>query len=219
MRRYFRSLLCPLAGAIAVHYLLGWKLLAYSDAAAPSAHTVLVMTLVSPVTSVRTERDPPRPHSPTGPPPNPRSVASDNVVAAPARRPAQQTEVRVGRESLSGTDVAGSGVMAQAEHFYSADELTRLPGLNGEPLIDLGEESQLLTGSVTLTLFIDEIGHVVDHRSEGSEGIPDALVEKLTRAFVGYPYVPGQRQGEAVKSQVTLIVSVREGQAAMSGTR
>ena len=116
------------------------------------------------------------------------------------------------------TSPAGTGARvaaAQAEHFYRANELTRLPGLNGEPQIDLGEDSEALAGSVALRLFIDETGRVVDHQGEGSEGIPQALVDKLVRAFSGYPYVPGQRQGQAVKSQVTLVISLREGHAEM----
>ena len=59
-RMYFslRSLQWPLVGAVAVHALLGWHVLAHWNAAAPGSHTVLAMTLVAPAATARSESPP-----------------------------------------------------------------------------------------------------------------------------------------------------------------
>ena len=46
-------------------------------------------------------------------------------------------------------------------YFYSASELTRLPGLPGDPVIDLGSTSEGVVGNIELRLFIDANGKVV----------------------------------------------------------
>ena len=53
-----RSLRWPLVGAVAVHTLLGWHVLAHWNAAAPGSHTVLAMTLVAPAATARSESPP-----------------------------------------------------------------------------------------------------------------------------------------------------------------
>jgi hypothetical protein len=136
-------------------------------------------------------------------------------IPAPALAASASTTALPAPEARAAAGEGAPRLTAQAEHFFRASELSRLPGLNGEPLIDLGDAAQALSGDMSLRLFIDETGRVVDHRIEGSQGLPDAVVDKLKRAFAGYPYVPGQRQGQAVKCQVTLAIGVRDGRAAM----
>ena len=193
-------------GATALHALLGWRLITHWNAAAPGARTVLAISLLPPTAPVR-RLAPPLPlgnPEPKAPFVQPEPAPPRHAAVPPA-------------QAASATDAAGPRATAQAEHFFRASELTRLPGLRGEPVIDLGEGSEMLDGSMALQLFIDETGRVVEHRVESNEGLPDAIVEKLTGAFSGYPYVAGQRQGLAVKCQVTLVIAVRQGQAAMGG--
>jgi hypothetical protein len=107
---------------------------------------------------------------------------------------------------------------AQTEYFYRSVELTHLPGLPGDPVIDLGDLSDEVTGNVALRLFINETGQVVNLEIEGGQGLPDGVTDLLTRAFSTYSYVPGQRDGQAVKCQVVLLIGVREGQAFTGAT-
>jgi hypothetical protein len=108
---------------------------------------------------------------------------------------------------------------ARPERFYRAGELTHLPRLPGEPLVDLGEVPRDLDAAMALRLFIDERGHVVGHAVEDAEDMPPALVERLRRAFVGYPYVPGDIEGTPVRSEVVMRLRVREGRASALGLR
>ena len=75
------------------------------------------------------------------------------------------------------------------------------------------------TAASSCRLYIDETGRVVASHVESSEGLPASVSDKLTSAFAGYPYVPGQRDGQAVKSDVTLVIGVRDGQPAGAVSR
>ena len=222
MRPPIRSLLWPAACAIVVHGLVGWGLSAHWNASLPGAYTVLAISLVPPAAlTTKPETTYPADHtwSPVAPKadvemplPNPRasrSMSEREPASAPAVAAATE------RSALSGAAVS---VVARAEHFYSAAELTKLPALAGEPLIDLGDDASAIGGSVVLQLFIDETGRVVSYRVERSDGLPSAVAEKLWRAFAKYRYIPAERDGQAVKSQVTLVIGVQDGQAATATT-
>ena len=84
--------------------------------------------------------------------------------------------------------------------------------LAGEPLIKLGDDAASLNGSIALHLPIDATGHVVDSRLNSQEGLPESAVAILARAFTGYVYVPARRGGRPVRSDVTMVISVRDGQ-------
>lgn len=223
MRFSFRSLFWPLAGATVVHALIGWPLLEHWRVSGPGLHTVLAISLVpaaglarhsTVVPSVDAIPHPTPPVVVTRSPPNAltqRPASPADIAPAPAIEVAAPT---VGTAVLIADSNASADAAAQAEHFFLASELTRLPALPGEPLIDLGEDAAVLEGSVALQLFIDETGRVVDSQVEGSHGLPAVVSDKLTRAFAGYSYLPGQRDGRPVKSQVTLIIGIRDGQAA-----
>jgi hypothetical protein len=153
----------------------------------------------------------------TAPPPGaaqtPRRGAGDEVPRAQSLPPERSAAERV-----VPSPQPASSVVPEAEYFFRATELTRPPALSGDPIIDLGEGSEALDGSIALQLFIDETGRVVSHRIDGNEGLPDEIAEKLANAFSSYRYVAGQRDGAAVKCRVTLAIAVRQGQAGMSGS-
>lgn len=158
----------------------------------PAAATAGTPAVVEPVASSTTE--PPLPVAAVGP------------VSPSEARGVSSSMDRLGEEE-------------PAAYFYSASELTRLPGLPGDPVIDLGGTSEEVVGNIELRLFIDSKGKVVKKQAEGSSDLPPGIVDAVTRAFVGYPYVPGQRQGIAVNSQVVLIIRVSEGQVSNGVTQ
>jgi hypothetical protein len=204
MHLSLRSLVWPTLAATLLHASLGWQLFAHWSAAVPGARTVLAISLLPPIAPVERVALPP----PLADPDRKAMVLQSEPAPIQSARTAQ---------AASSIDVVSPRASAQVEHFFAASELTRLPALPGEPIIDLGEGSEMLDGSIALQLFIDESGRVVQHRVESNEGLPDAIVDKLTRAFSGYPYIAGQRERLAVKCQVTLVIAVRQGQAAMGG--
>jgi len=228
MRAPFRTLLWPGLGATAVHLTIGWAVLEHWNASVPALHTVFAVSLV-PVTAVTA---PVARNSNGAAAPDAVTAALDHGVSGPATRDLllkQGSETPAARApaAASPPDVASGpsdlpsapvkprvDAVSQAEHFYPVSELSRLPALPGDPLIDLGDEAAGLDGSVELRLYIDETGRVVASRIERNEGLPAWVSDKLTSAFAGYPYVPGQRGGQAVKSDVTLVIGVRDGQPA-----
>ena len=236
MRAPFRSLLWPGLGAAAVHLAIGWTVLEHWHASAPALHTVFSISLVPAAVSVKGAAIAPR--SDEAAARGPAAAGLDREVVRPATRDAdlskpglvgpaarapvsaQPPEGATRRfDSVSASVDSGVDVKSQVEHFYAARELSRLPALPGDPLIDLGDEAAGLDGSVELRLYIDETGRVVASHVESSEGLPASVSDKLTSAFAGYPYVPGQRNGQAVKSDVTLVIGVRDGQPAGAVSR
>ena len=82
--------------------------------------------------------------------------------------------------------------------------------LPGEPIIPLGDDDAAIAGSVSLRLTIDETGRVVDSKVLARQGLSDNAVSVFVLAFSGYEYIPAQRGGRAVRSEVTMVVGVEE---------
>ena len=224
MPTLMRSLRWPVAVAIGLHALLAWGLTSHWNAAMPSSRTVLAISLL-PAEPLRQGVNLPNARAVLSSP-TPFDSANADSHLAPARQAKltsssestqSSSEAMTSPLGASGALASDQSLWARSEHFFRARELTRLPALPGEPLIDLGADVQTLSGSLALELFIDESGRVVERRIESDQGLPSAIVEKLTMAFSGYPYLPGERQGKAVKSRVTLVITVTDGQAAVAG--
>jgi hypothetical protein len=98
-------------------------------------------------------------------------------------------------------DVSGAG----SEPFVPAS-------LSGEPIIPLADEDTEVPGSITLKLVIDENGHVTDSEVVTRHGLSNKAVAVFQRAFSGYEYMPARRGGRTVRSEVALVVGVREGE-------
>ena len=82
--------------------------------------------------------------------------------------------------------------------------------LPGEPLIPLEDEDATIAGSLSLRLTIDETGRVVQSDIVSRQGLSDKAVAVFVKAFSGYDYLPARRGGRAVRSEVTMVVGVKE---------
>ena len=220
MRQPLRRLAWPTAIALGLHGALGWSVLSRLSSAEPSNATVLAISLapsrsvlLTPAQAASVLSVPSAPTEARAEWPRdsvaqlPQSYAPERSSAANATSASNANDAEAGQQSEQSS--------ARTEHFYLAKELTRLPGLEGEPIIDLGDDSQAITGSMALRLLIDETGRIVEHHIEADSTLPAETAEKLERAFSGYRYRPAELRGQPVKSEVTLILSVRDGQAAL----
>lgn len=222
----FPAFFWPLSAALSMHATLGGWLLTPMESAPHGAPTVWSISLSptdTPAHSSRTRELSGAPSVSIAPTPelaDQRAAAQpvEQASEAPGATPTATTPLRQDDAEQRVRASKQPSVAIHSDHFYAAAELTRLPGLPGEPLIDLGDVSDEVSGSMALRLFIDETGRVVRHAAEERRGLPAELVDVLTRAFSSYPYVPGQRHEQAVKSQVVLLIGVREGQAFTGAT-
>lgn len=144
-------------------------------------------------------------------------VAGSRTLAQTTIAPLPKHSVRAletdGRDSASAPQAAAtpqptSAPVAGVESGGS--EPLEPAYLAGEPLIKLGDD-EALNGSIALRLSIDDTGHVVDSRLSAQEGLPESAVSILVRAFTGYVYVPARRGGRPVRSDVTMVIAVRDG--------
>jgi hypothetical protein len=147
----------------------------------------------------------------SGPPAQaPLTAARSGVVPSPAAKPpsASRPAEPAPEPAPAPTELA---------KVARAGELTHLPRLPGEPVIDLRDVPHDLDASLWLRLVIDERGKVVHDSVESVQGMPAELVNRLRNAFVGYPYVPGDIDGVPVRSEVVMHLRVREGLATVGG--
>lgn len=198
-----RSLWFPTACAVVLHLAAGAWWLAGSRGAAfatggSRAATVALVAIEAPSLAAAT---------PTARPPERTSALPALPTAPPAiTPPAPPTVARVAPAPLGVPDPSPSSgsVVAPLEPAYLA----------GEPLIDLGPDEALLNGRLALRLVIDDTGHVVDSETLSHEGLSEAAATILVQAFTGYVYVPARRAGRALRSVVTMVITVRDGQGA-----
>lgn len=195
--------------SLAVHGLvvLSWWPAAPSREATEPAHSVITVRL-DPTGTV------PVPVSP-----NPRRDVPDAKLPEKHAEAVEPTPAPAVPPSLAtGMSEPASAAHARVDPFLRVGDLTRLPRLPGEPLIDLGAEA-LPDGELSLRMWIDARGHVVAHRVEDVSRLSDEVAERLRSAFIGYTYLPAESAGRPVACEVVLRLAVRDGAATALGVR
>lgn len=202
-----RSLWLPAVYALGLHlaaagWWFGGPRGAAFAAAAPVAQVVTLFAVeAAPATTNVVPAPPPSPAVPArlaAPPDLPRQIAP--ALPTPARPAVHSVPVDADEAGAPGSGLA----MAPLEPAYLA----------GEPLIDLGPDQALITGRLALRLVIDDTGHVIDSETLSHEGLPEDAAATLVNAFTGYVYMPARRAGRAIRSVVTMVITVRDGQGA-----
>ena len=183
----------------------GWWLSRSGGAAGPATvHT-------TPITLVLLD---PRPTADASPPPTRPVVSELSPVQRIPARPERTPDTGMRDKAAAPRELA----RPQADPAQPTSRVSGAPEplepayLAGEPLINLGKDEASMNGSIALHLSIDDTGHVVDSQLSSQEGLPEAAVATLVRSFTGYVYVPARRSGRPVRSDVTIVISVRDGQ-------
>ncbi len=205
----------PTLAAVGLHVSAGAWWLSQSGGATAAGQTT---TLTMPVTLVRLE---PNRSGDASPPPLPPALPAvsgpppvQRAAALPEQPPARMLDTSArDKASAPRASAAPRPVGAEASGMVFGTSETLEPAyLAGEPLIKLGDDEASMNGSIALHLSIDDTGHVVDGQLSSQDGLPESAVVILVRAFTGYVYVPARRGGRPVRSDVTMVISVRDGQ-------
>ena len=122
---------------------------------------------------------------------------------APVSAPAASAEVRA-----DPADPAPAVDQKPARAFYAANELTIRPVALGEPALDAGIAA---SGEVVLSLWIDDLGSVVEVSVERSD-LPAEQLPALADAFRMLRFAPGELNGQTVGAVIRIAVKYDDDQ-------
>ena len=140
----------------------------------------------------------------TAVPPEPPAVPSRSLSAAGEDKP--RSALAVGRETARrARDAALALPQAPDPTYYAARDLDDYPRLLAP--LDLGGLAAGAAAKFRVTLKIDERG-VVNDVAAVEPGPGEGPREALRAALAGTRFIPGQKDGRAVKSRVVLDISL-----------
>lgn len=129
-----------------------------------------------------------------------------HTASPPAQFPQNANEA-TGQNTRKGS-VPPSSLVLQRERYFSVSELDVIPKSQRD--IDL-YPTELRnfkhgSGKIVLRLWIDETGRVTKVEPVSS-GLPDIFAEVAARTFMQADFLPGRKNGLAVKSKVEAVLS------------
>lgn len=129
-----------------------------------------------------------------------------HTASPPAQFPQNANEVA--RQSTRKGSAPPSSFVLQRERYFSVSELDAIPKSQRD--IDL-YPTELRnfkhgSGKIVLRLWIDETGRVTKVEPVSS-GLPDIFAEVAARTFMQADFLPGRKNGLAVKSKVEAVLS------------
>lgn len=99
-----------------------------------------------------------------------------------------------------------------APAYYTTDQLTKRPEAIAEPELETPEIVPILaSGTIILKLRIDDLGAVISVEVEKSE-LPEMVTNSAAAAFKKLRFVPGERNGQRVGTEMRIEVIYRGGQ-------
>jgi len=149
---------------------------------------------------------------PPAPPPEPPRAAPEVVKPAPepARSVAEPTEPVESLHEAPPVEGPPGIAVPQIEdpEFYPARSLDQYPRPVAEVTLKYPKQAgtEEMSGTVTLLLLIDELGIVVD-ASVVEADPPGYFEDAAIEVFKGVLFLPGQRNGHAVKSRLVVQVA------------
>lgn len=126
---------------------------------------------------------------------------ANSPVSSPPKGDAFQQSAR------AGTSSSATAAIVFASGYFPVSELDVIPVIRRDINIFPAELSNLQgnAGKVIISLWIDESGHVVKSEMIESE-LPASYGEIVTRAFLQADFMPGMKNGSAVKSRFKVVI-------------
>jgi TonB family protein len=134
------------------------------------------------------------------------AVAQGNPEPSAPDRPAMEEQLR----TQPGAEGAGL-LPIPAPAYYPTDQLTKRPQPLAAADLDAEEIRAIVaSGKMILKLWINEFGVVTDVVVETSE-LPQAFSRTAIAAFKGLRFLPGERNGQPVRTVMRIEVSYDDG--------
>ena len=135
------------------------------------------------------------------------SAKSDRLTAPPSAQPPQNANEAAGKNTRKGSASASSFAL-QSDRYFLVSELDVIPKSQRD--IDLYPPElhnfKHDGGKIVLSLWIDETGRVTKVEPVSS-ALPALFAEVAVRTFMQADFLPGRKNGLAVKSKVEAVLS------------